>query len=125
MIYAYLFLSILLAVALAARLAWPRLAGTLDRISSDDQAAIDLFLSNREETATTIRREILRGGFESRFAEANIYGVPNRGRFYTVVASDAGGQRYRHTLAVAGDKARHDFMLFRQNTEGYWTRVLQ
>ena len=125
MTYAYLVLSILLVVALAARLAWPRLAGSLGRISSDDQAAVDLFLANRGETATTIRREILRGGVEDLLAGANICGVPNRGRFYTVVASDAGGQRYRHTLAVAGDKARHDFTLFRQNAEGYWTRVMQ
>jgi hypothetical protein len=125
MIYAYLALSILLAVALITRLAWPRLARTLGRIPSDDKAAIDLFLANRDEAAVTIKKEILRGGFEGRFGEANIYGVPNRGRFYAVLASDADGRRYRHTLAVAGDRGRHDSTLLQQGPEGYWTRVLQ
>jgi len=56
--YAYLILSALLALGLAARLAWPRISRRLGRVPAADQAAIELFLANRDETALEVKREI-------------------------------------------------------------------
>ena len=123
MTYAYLTLAALLTAVLAVRLAWPHLASRLDRISAEDQAAIDLFLANRHETVAEAKKQIWRGGPQGRFG--NIYGRPSRGRFYSVVALDADGSRYRHALAITGDNTRHDLRLLQQNAEGYWTQVIQ
>jgi hypothetical protein len=125
MVYAYFALSAVLAVALAGRLAWPRAAQRLGRIPPDDQAAITLFLANRDETAVVVKKEIWASGPEGRFASANIYGVPHRGRFYHVLAQDAGGARYRHELAATGSREQFDFVLLQQGAEGFWTPVRQ
>jgi hypothetical protein len=125
MTYVYLALSVLLILTLASRLALPHLERRLGRIPSDDQAAIDLFLANRDETSSVVKKEIWRAGPSGRFANANIYGLPSGGRFYSVLALDADNQRYRHSLAATGQKAQHDFRLLQQNSEGYWTQVLQ
>ena len=125
MIYAYFTLAVVLAAGLAARFAWPRISKRLGHIPPGDQAAIDLFLANRDETALELKKEIWAGGPEGRFASANIYGLPHQGRFYHVVAQDADGARYRHELAVTGDRRQGDLTLFQQGSGGYWTRALQ
>lgn len=125
MVYAYFSLSALLAVTLAGRFAWPQVVQRLGRIPPDDQAAITLFLANRDETAVIVKKEIWAGGPQGRFAHASIYGVPNRGRFYHVLAQDAGGGRYRHELVATGSRAQCDFELRQQGAEGYWTPVRQ
>jgi hypothetical protein len=125
MIYAYLALSTLLVAALAARLAWPRLVQTHGRVSVGDRAAIELFLANRDETATMIEKEFWRGGPEGRLGDANIHGVPRGGRFYRVLAADVDGRAYRHALVAAGDQARRNVTVFQQGSEGVWSKVLQ
>jgi hypothetical protein len=125
MTYAYFALSGLFVMALATRLAWPRISRHLGSVPTDDQAAIDLFLANRNETAITVKKEIWAGGPEGRFASANIYGLPHQGRFYHVFAQDAGGARYRHELAATGGQKQSDLALFQQGSGGFWTKVLQ
>jgi len=94
-------------------------------VPTDDQAAMNLFLANRDETALEVKRNFWAGGPEGGYGPANIYGRPSRGRFYQVVARDAEGARYRYELAVAGDRKQGDLTLFRQDPGGYWSRVLQ
>ena len=125
MTYAYFALSGLFVMALAARLAWPRISRRLGSVPTDDQAAIDLFLANRNETALTVKKEIWAGGPEGRFASANIYSLPHRGRFYHVLAQDAEGASYRHALAATGDQKQSDLALFQQDSAGFWTKILQ
>jgi len=84
--YAYLILSALLALGLAARLAWPRISRRLGRVPAADQAAIELFLANRDETALEVKREIWVRSPQGGLASARIYGWPTRGRFYQVVS---------------------------------------
>jgi hypothetical protein len=125
MIYAYLTLAVVLTLALAARLNWPRISNRLGHIPPGDHAAIDLFLAHRDETPLEVKKEIWAGGPEGRFATANIYGLPPGGRFYQVFAQDADGTRYSHKLAVTGDRSQGDLILFQQDSSGFWTKVLQ
>ena len=125
MMPAYLALSAAFAIALAVRLAWPKISQRLGRVRPEDRAAIDLFLINRDETALTVKKEICAGGPEGWLASANPYGLPYRGRFYHVLAKDNDEMRYRHELAATGERAQGDLTLFQQNAEGHWTKVLQ
>ena len=123
MLYAYFVFSVLLVGALILRAFWPKLSRRLGRVAPGDEAAITLFLSNRDEAALSVEKSIWSSLPRGRVS--NIYGMPDHGRLYRVTAQDAVGGRSQHDLIITGSNAGHDLSLYHQNSTGFWIKLLQ